>query len=386
MNNESITYVAGRFEALVEHFKGAENAKLVAGISTKNIGAVLDGTDERNFNALLNFFKARENAVEIYDEHQLELIDKVEWLIIERHGQSAASSVLGLSAPTVSNIRKGTYAGNVGGVFSSLEAHFKTKAEKLELYNSEDYVPTSIAENIQLMLRYCQIKGCLSIITGTPGVGKTEAIKKFTIDHPTTTIMVTAKTCHSCKKAFLKMLGKKLGVYSNTIDDLWNGIADKLHDGMLIIVDEAQKLNPAALESLRDLVDEFTQERRQTLGVALVGNSGIREIFSERKISKYGQLKRRTREVPDILASSITIDDIKLMFPILTDNNMTAELKFLHQLSLGWEGFGAAVEVFSEAYNNNRTITLDGLAAVAVDMQKDMSHVDINKLRKERNR
>lgn len=111
-------------------------------------------------------------------------------------------------------------------------------------------------------------------MTGDAGVGKTKALHKYIEDHPHDSVMITINPCTKSTKAVLKLLALNLGVpVTQSRDDLWMSIAAKLHDGMVVAVDEAQLLTYGSIETLRSFADFFA-ERRQTLGVVLVGNQG----------------------------------------------------------------------------------------------------------------
>ena len=77
---------------------------------------------------------------------------------------------------------------------------------------------------------------------------------KYAEDNPESCIAVKAGACTRGTRAVLKQVALKLNVPVNqSIDDMYMSIEAKLHDGMLIIVDEAQNLSFNAIEALRQV-------------------------------------------------------------------------------------------------------------------------------------
>ncbi|MEI3015492.1 MAG: ATP-binding protein [Oscillospiraceae bacterium] len=124
-------------------------------------------------------------------------------------------------------------------------------------------------------MRNTQLKGGFAFVTGDAGVGKTKALSKLVKNQRHDSVIITINPCTKSAKAVLKLLALTLGACRGfgSRDDLSMSIAAKLHDGMVIAVDEAQLLTYGSIETLRWFADLFA-ERRQTLGVVLVGNGG----------------------------------------------------------------------------------------------------------------
>lgn len=141
---------------------------------------------------------------------------------------------------------------------------------------------------------------------------------------------------------------------------------DRLHDGMLIIIDEAQHLTFTAIDHLRCLSDEFG-ERGETVGVCFVGNPALMNHFTEKKIALTGQAFGRGGLRPYIRAADTTLDDIRLMFPDLNTEDKRAELKFLHIIAqTNGEGLRRAVNMYTNAYDSNGgEVTAEYLAGLA---------------------
>lgn len=215
---------------------------------------------------------------------EVSLLAKFDELAGEMGSANKAAQRIGIPASTISQLKKGAYSGNKDAQFAKLAAYFDTKTEGAESYSEVDYAPTSISEKIYQTIKTCQIKGGVAIATGDSGIGKTKAVQKYHADNPLNSIVITVNPCFKSAKAVLKLIALELGVpISQSTDDLWIAITQKLHDGMVIIIDEGQLLTFHGIETIRSFADYFT-DKGQTLGVAFVGDNGIEEKFEGKKV------------------------------------------------------------------------------------------------------
>lgn len=303
-----------------------------------------------------------------------ELLQKFNKLA-EKLGSSAkAANAVGISSAIISQLKSGTYKGDIQKQFDKLQEYFTVKTSAAEAYTEVAYAPISTSEKVYSTIRSCHIRGGFAVITGDAGIGKTKAVNKYCRDNYESTVVITVNPCQKSGKAVMKLLALKLNVpVQQAADDMWVSIADKLHDGMVIIVDEAQLLTFQAIETLRSLAD-FFDNNSQTLGVALVGNNGIRERIEGRTRETYRQVNNRTWQRPFLQTSDIKTDDMRLLFPYLSTDS--PELKFLHKIAQSSEGIRGAVRLYANSYDNG-CCTLDGLAAMAKSMRIDLRGVDL---------
>lgn len=284
-----------------------------------------------------------------------------------------AGEICGVSSAIVSQLRSGKYVGDVENQFNKLIAYFENKDAAAETYSEVDYAPTSTSQLVYKTLRNVQLKGGFAIVTGDAGVGKTKAIRKYIADHRQNSIMITINPCLKSTKAVLKLLALELGLtISQSRDDLWMSIASKLHDGMVIAVDEAQLLTYGSIETLRAFTDFFA-ERGQTMGVALIGNEGIREKIEGRSREQYRQVNNRAWQRHRLSTTDTTLEDIRMLFPLL--EGQENELKLLHKIAQTHEGVRGAVRLFGNAYDAG-TYDWDGLVQMAKIMHLDLKGAD----------
>ena len=295
--------------------------------------------------------------------------------LAQKEGSANKAAVrIGISSAAVSAIKNGTYAGNVKNQIDKLIDYFATKSEEAEVYHEPDYVPTSISTKVYETIRSCKIKGGFSVITGHAGIGKTKAVQEFHRQNPNDSIVITINPCCKSVKAVLKLLAVELGAQiSSGADDLWLNVCSKLHDGMVIIVDEGQLLTFHGMETVRSFSDYFA-DRGQTLGVALVGNNGIRERIEGKTKESYRQINNRTWQRPYFETKDVQYHDIEQLFPILTAEGATKELTFLHKIAQSPEGIRGAVRLFGNAYDAE-AYDLQGLAEMAKFMRIDLTGI-----------
>ena len=276
---------------------------------------------------------------------------------------------IGVNSSIISQIRGGYYLGDWDKQFDKILTYFSNKNAAAEAYSEVEYAPTSISTLVYKTLRNVQLKGGFAFVTGDAGIGKTKALRKYISDNPLSSVMITINPCTKSTKAVLKMLALELGVpVSQSRDDLWMSIAAKLHDGMVVAVDEAQLLTYGSIETLRSFADFFS-ERGQTLGVALVGNQGIREKIEGRTREQYRQVANRAWQRQQISTTDVQPDDIRMLFPILEGRD--DELTLLYKVAQTAEGIRGAVRLFGNAYDAG-SYDFKGIVNMAKMMHLDL--------------
>ena len=306
-------------------------------------------------------------------EKQQQAIENFERLAAQLGSEKKAGDRIGISSSIISQLRSGTYRGDVEKQFDKLCAYFTTKSAAAETYTEVDYAPTSISEVVYKTMENAKIKGGFAFVTGDAGIGKTKAIRKYMADHPLDSVMITISPCTKSTKAVLKLLAMEIGVpITQSRDDLWMSISAKLHDGMVVMVDEAQLLTYGSIETLRAFADHFA-ERGQTLGVALVGNDGIREKIEGRSREQYRQVNNRAWQRQQLRTMDVRREDISMLFPLL--EGQTEELNLLYCVARTDAGIRGAVRLFSNAYDAGAW-DFDGLIRMAKMMHLDLKGAD----------
>nr|WP_319487263.1 AAA family ATPase [uncultured Caproiciproducens sp.] len=294
-------------------------------------------------------------------EYNSDLQQKLEEYITKAGSQSKAAELIGYSTGTISTYRKGIYNGDVEKFETRLKEIFSVNEEAETLYSSPDFVPTSISKHVYETIRICHLKGGLAIECGDAGIGKTKAAKKYVDDYPNSAIYVTVNPCLVSVTAFLKLLCRQLKLPTGRKDDMWLDIDSRLRGSRkVLIIDEAQHLPIKTIESIRAFADSNPE-----LGVILVGNAETVTTKVGKSREAFAQIRNRTKLTEIRHTSHITKDDIKLLFPALA--NSEKEIEFLHTVARSEQGVRGAVNLYSNAADNENT-TYQGLLAMAKAM------------------
>ena len=353
------------YAKLVAEF-GENGAAILAGVPVKFVENALNGEKPTYTEKIEKLLLSRPKAFEFYKDGLLELFKRLEWFIVESGSAGNAASAIGTSGSTISDIRNCKYRGDVQQFFTDFSSYLTLKdAKKAQIYKGTDYAPTSVSEYMYQVIRGVHIAGECEIITGDTGVGKSRTIAKYAADYPENTIVVTPTYADSSVIGIMKLIASQLGISGlNRLHDLNSAVLSRLHDGMLIIIDEAQHLKFPAIDHLRSLSDIFT-DRGETMGVCFVGNPSFMRHFDEKKIAVTGQVFNRANLRPYIRSADIKLDDIKLLFPEIAKK--TAELKFLLAIAqTNGEGIRRAVNFYKTAYNmDGGNVGIERLAELA---------------------
>lgn len=306
-------------------------------------------------------------------DKQEKAIKQFEELATRLGSEKKAGQMIGVASSIISQLRSESYKGDVDKQFEKLFTYFETKSKAADKYSEVEYAPTTISEVVYQTLENVKIKGGFAFVTGDAGIGKTKALRRFRADNELNCVMITINPCTKSTKAVLKMLALELGLpISQSRDDLWMSIAAKLHDGMVIAVDEAQLLTYGSIETLRSFADFFS-ERGQTLGVALVGNDGIREKIEGRSREQYRQVNNRAWQRQQLRTLDVQRGDIEMLIPMLSGKEQ--EIEFLYRIAQTAEGVRGAVRLFGNAYDMG-AYDFNGLVKMAKMMHLDLKGLD----------
>ncbi|MDQ0454682.1 AAA family ATPase [Rhizobium paknamense] len=201
----------------------------------------------------------------------------------------------GVAEGTFSQWASGKYPGvlaNVNAQVSKwLDALEQSASLSAAMPTSPDFVKTSTGVDVYNVLLYAQVTGGFTIITLPSGFGKTTAARQFCRTRPhawMATISPHTKTVHG----MLIELASELEVLEHNPARLVRAIGRKLNrvgEGSLLIIDEAQNLLPEAVNQLRHFVDVYK------CGVCLMGNEETAVAFVKDKgtVSSRAQVATR---------------------------------------------------------------------------------------------
>ena len=261
-----------------------------------------------------------------------------------------------------------------------IEDYFAVKDRHEETYREVEYADTSISHRAYEMIKLAHIKGGLAVFAGDAGIGKTKAAKKYVKDNPTNSYYCVLNPCLTSLKSILKLVADMVGARpERSLYDMWSSIRSRLSDGSVIIFDEAQHLTYRSIAALRSFADSFADEG-QTLGIVFIGNTETVQRFGGRQKAEFAQIANRTKQRLVYTTNNIKREDIALLFPVLADKGMNAEIDFLLGIARTQQALRGAVNLFSNAYDND-DISLKGLVRMAKFMEMDLSGLDIKRVK-----
>ena len=178
----------------------------------------------------------------------------------------------GLSTTALSQFMNENYRGDNDSVSGKLTVWLDNRHRKTnEMPQAPDFVQTRTVRQIWSALQYAQLAQCISVIYGSPGVGKSKALQQFALERPNVWL-ITVSPSRSSLSECLYELALELGASDapRRAGQLGRVIRRKLRGTSgLLIIDEADHLDYPVLEELRILQEETG------IGLALVGNHQV---------------------------------------------------------------------------------------------------------------
>jgi DNA transposition AAA+ family ATPase len=287
--------------------------------------------------------------------------------------QAKIAPLIGVSMTALSQYRNGIYKGDVKAVESKIEEYMETveeqqaQEEKAQPYKAvEDYIPTSVSEDIYRMIRYAQVNGGIAIAHGDAGIGKTKAAQKYVRENPTQAIYLEMSPVAGTLGNMLRLLARTLKLpESRNKMELMLSIREKLEGtNKVIIIDEAQHLKLSALEQIRTLADPNSITGTKGVGIVLIGNTEVYSKMKGKQEAQFAQLFSRIKMSRYYSTSNVTDDDVEKLFPVLKKQGMKKELGFLKGICKSKWGIRGATNVYDNSINND-DVSVKGLYAMA---------------------
>lgn len=306
--------------------------------------------------------------------HNAELQARVQTHLREHQmSQAKLAQVTGINKAIISQWLRGQYTGDIAGVEQALEEYLRTELEHeqardtlLPMVSTQDYVPTSISEDVYKMIKYCQLERGIMIAHGDAGIGKTKAAQQFVRDNPTQSIYIQATPSTGTLGNILKLLARALRIPETRSKlDLLTNIRTKLAgSNKVIIIDEAQHLKLSALEEIRTLSDPDTITGQEGIGIVLIGNTEVYGRMMGRQEARFAQLFSRVKFNRYYSTSKIKRADVELLFPALAQAGEKKAVDLLEGICRSKFGVRGAVNVYNNAVNSE-DISYDSLYARA---------------------
>lgn len=236
--------------------------------------------------------------------------------------QGDVSKFSGVPSSTISQWYNGTYPSDLSTINTKMENWLNAYEEDVaapQMLNTDVFVETQISKKIWMALQFAQTQSDIVAVTVSSGYGKTETCKKYKSTKPHVyhvTMSPNSKTPHG----MLTELARALGVHQNNASKMVHPIGKKLErvgNGSLLIVDEAQNLNDEAVNQVRHFSDVYG------CGIALVGNNEVyQRLTTAHEGPSHAQVKSRMAML--VNDSKLNTADINLILDAwsITDPDM----------------------------------------------------------------
>jgi len=155
------------------------------------------------------------------------------------------------------------------------------------------FIETPTAKRVSDLLAYCHREKNIGIIVGKPGVGKTTAIKQYTMlqnSKSYSVLYVSMSPALNSLGAVLQLLVSELGGgHTRQVSDLHEKMLSFVHSFQmpLVIIDEAQLLSDIVIDELRCIYDA------SHFPLVFCGNSKFRSRFNNTKEASFTQFTSR---------------------------------------------------------------------------------------------
>lgn len=214
--------------------------------------------------------------------------------VMEAEGLSQADVARdsGVAYGTFSGWLGGTYQGRNDRVAGEVQIWLASREERKRaaavVPRSPGFVETRSATAFLEALRYAQVMPEISVVAGGAGIGKTTAAERYAATNPNVWL-ATMDPSTAGVHGMLAELAEVMGVVERVAMRMPRAIGRKIAgSGGLIVIDEAQHLQPVALDMLRSLYD------RHGVGVALIGNETVyARLEGEGRKASFAQLFSR---------------------------------------------------------------------------------------------
>jgi len=214
--------------------------------------------------------------------------------VMEAEGlsQAAVARDCGVAYGTFSSWLGGTYQGRNDKVAGEVQIWLASREERKRaaaaVPRTPGFIETRSAAGFLEALRFAQVMPEISVIAGGAGIGKTSAAQHYAGSNPNVWL-ATMDPSTAGVHGMLAELAEVMGVVERVAMRLPRAIGRRVAGSQgLIVIDEAQHLQPVSLDMLRSLYDRYQ------VGVALVGNELVyARLEGEGRKAGFAQLYSR---------------------------------------------------------------------------------------------
>lgn len=269
-----------------------------------------------------------------YNEDDLTILARIKKRIKEKEleGQEIKSSTLAArmkkTPGMVSQLLSGKYAASptkylheVWSIVEPANVEVATETESTQSsidhirirYGEVPFVPISTISLVKNACGHALERRRIAVLSGQAGIGKSTAAKHYRDTHEGVVYLEGDESTSATH--ILQELAYEIGVSTaGTNKLLQKKIIGALNGAnRLIILDEADKCKPNALDPLRTISD------RAMVGIVLIGNLELSDELSN--VTRYNLIHSRACFTPPGIGE-LTVKDIKSLFLTLTENKV----------------------------------------------------------------
>lgn len=298
---------------------------------------------------------SNENAVKIDPEYQQAIDALKEYMAESGKNQAQIVKELGFSSALVSSFLSGKYASphvQIPKIMAYIEVNRKKKAAP----TAPDFAETSLSRLMEASIAYAHVQGQETVIYGDAGVGKTTVAKAYVAKEKLATYIFARPDCSSYT-GVMSLVADAFGIRERITRNITNEFIKRMTgSGRVLIVDEAQFLNPISLNQLRILSEQCG------IGIVLLGNESLYDKTLGKKAIDMDQLRSRVCVPVHVGKEDITFEDIKSIFGRYDMGEDV--LKLLYGVSSRNYGIRSAVYVYIQTAAANTGITAKEMAKV----------------------
>lgn len=225
--------------------------------------------------------------------------------------QGDVSKYSGVPNSTISQWYNGTYPSDLSAINTKMENWLDAYEEDVaapQMLNTDVFVETQISKKIWMALQFAQSQSDVVAVTVPSGFGKTHTLEQYKSTKPHVHL-VTMSPNSKKPHGMLMELARKLGVHQNNATKMVHPIGKKLErvgNGTLLIMDEAQNLETDAINQVRHFADIYK------CGIALVGNNEVyQRLTASHDGPSHAQIKSRMAMV--VNDDRLTTSDINMV-------------------------------------------------------------------------
>lgn len=217
--------------------------------------------------------------------------------------QVSIAKEMGVSDATLSAFRNGKYAGDNERITSKAQDWYDNFQQQTILPETPQFVVTETVVELRSLFQSARVMGCINVVVGAPGVGKTAAARDYC--SKSNTWMITLAPAHSSVTECLQELSFALGLgeIKGGKGPLSRAIRRALTGKKgLVIVDEADHLSIDGFEQLRAIQDATG------VGMVLIGNPEGMSVIAQHRNDNLTRLvsrMARTRKLSGVLPADV---------------------------------------------------------------------------------